>query len=57
MRSNLLDWISVDTSSLREYFDSRTGKGAGAEGFGWSAAFTIAFILDWNNDNLTRLFH
>ncbi len=57
MRSNLLDWISADTSSLHEYYDSRTGNGAGAKGFGWSAAFTIAFILDWNNDNLTWLFH
>jgi putative isomerase len=57
MRSNLLDWISADRSSLREYYDSRTGKGGGAEGFGWSASFTIAFILDWNNDNLTWLFH
>jgi glucosidase len=56
MRSNLLGWISANGSSIREYYDSRTGKGGGAEGFGWSAAFTIAFILDWNNDNLTWLF-
>jgi len=56
MRTNLLGWISADRSSIREYYDSKTGKGGGAEGFGWSAAFTTAFILDWNNDNLMWLF-
>jgi len=24
--------------------------------FGWSSVFTISFILDWNNDNLTCFF-
>jgi glucosidase len=57
MRSNLLGWISADPASLREYYDSKSGSGAGAKGFGWSATFTIAFILDWKNDNLTWPFH
>jgi putative isomerase len=56
MRSLLLGWVARD-SSIREYYDSRNGTGAGAQNFGWSAAFTMAFILDWNNDNLTWLFH
>ena len=53
MRSELLGWIAKDSSTIWEYYDSKRGAGAGAEGFGWSAAFTIAFILDWNNNNLT----
>ncbi len=56
MRSRLLGWIARDPS-IREYYDSSDGTGYGAKGFGWSAAFTIAFILDWDNDNLTWLLH
>jgi putative isomerase len=57
MRSRLLGWIARDPSTIWEYYDSKSGNGAGAKGFGWSAAFTIAFILDWDNDNLTWCLH
>jgi putative isomerase len=56
MRCKLLEWIERDPSTIWEYYDSRTGEGAGAKGFGWSSAFTIALILDWDNDNLTWFF-
>lgn len=56
MRAKLLGWIESDASTLWEYYDSRNGHGGGAKGFGWSSAFTIAFILDWDNDNLTWYF-
>jgi len=56
MRSQLLIWVAQDPSAIREYYDSRTGAGKGAKGFGWSGAFVIAFLLDWNNDNLTWFF-
>ena len=56
MGSRVLGWIARDPSTIREYYDSKTGDGAGAKGFGWSSAFTIAFILDWDNDNLTWIF-
>lgn len=56
MRSTLLDWVTWDPSTIWEYYDPKTGDGAGAKGFGWSAAFTITFILDWDNDNLTWFF-
>ncbi len=56
MRSRLLNWVASDPSTIWEYYDSRDGKGAGAKAFGWSSAFLIDFILDWNNDNLTWLF-
>jgi glycogen debranching enzyme len=56
MRSKLLGWITQDPSTIWEYYDSKTGEGGGARGFGWSSAFTIAFILDWDNDNLTWFF-
>lgn len=55
MRSRLLAWVARDPS-IREYYDSIDGTGYGAQNFGWSAAFTIAFILDWDNSNLTWLF-
>lgn len=56
MRAELLENVARDRSTIWEYYDSRNGTGAGAKGFGWSAAFVITFILDWNNDNLTWLF-
>jgi putative isomerase len=56
MRSTLLTWLSRNPSDLFEHYDSRSGEGEGAKGLGWSATFTIAFVLDWNNNNLTWLF-
>lgn len=56
MRSTLLGWMTRDPSTIWEYYDSKTGAGGGAKGFGWSSAFTIAFILDWDNDHLTWFF-
>lgn len=56
MRSRLLGWVAQDLS-IREHYDSRNGTGLGARNFSWSSAFTIAFILDWNNNDLTWLFH
>ena len=55
MRGKLLGWVTRNPS-IREYYDSKSGEGAGAKGFGWSSAFTIAFVLDWKNENLTWLF-
>lgn len=56
MRTILLDWVVKETSSIREYYHPSTGEGLGASAFAWSAAFTISFLLDWNNDNLTWMF-
>ena len=56
MRSKLLDWIGQDQNVIWEYYDSKSGKGRGAPGFGWSSAFALSFLLDWKNDNLTWCF-
>ena len=56
MRTTLLDRMLKEKPSLREYYDSRTGAGLGAQTYGWTGAFAIAFILDWENDDLTWLF-
>ena len=56
MRSTLLGWVKQDRDAIWEYYDSRNGKGGGAKFFGWSCAFSIAFVADWENDNLTRTF-
>lgn len=55
MRQTILGWVARG-DTIREYYDSKNGDGAGAKGFGWSATFTIAFITDWDNDHLTWLF-
>ena len=55
MRRTQLEWVAKN-GSICEYYDSRTGAGLGARNFGWSSTFTLAFILDWNNDNLTWFF-
>jgi len=56
MRGNLLGWLNQNTDSLYEYYDSRDGKGLGAHAYGWTAAFALSFVFDWNNDDLTWLF-
>lgn len=56
MRKTLLGWVSKNGDSIYEYYEPKTGQGLAAKSFGWSAAFTISFILDWDNDNLTWLF-
>jgi putative isomerase len=56
MRATLLGWVARDPDLLREYYDSKTGEGLGARRFAWTGVFAIAFVLDWDNDNLTWLF-
>jgi len=56
LRTTLLGWIARDPTTIWEHYDSKTGGGAGAKAFGWSAAFSIAFVLDWDNDHLTWFF-
>ena len=46
-RQTLLDACAADPDALYEYYDTRSGQGLGARQFGWSAAFVIVFILDW----------
>lgn len=46
MRSEILN--RCREHGIRENYDSITGEGLGASGFGWSAAFVIEFILDWD---------
>ncbi|MEI7576730.1 MAG: trehalase family glycosidase [Armatimonadota bacterium] len=44
-RERILGWCDAEETYLYEYYDSRTGKGLGAEQFGWTAAFVIEFAL------------
>ncbi|MBR7133517.1 MAG: hypothetical protein IKD04_08290 [Clostridia bacterium] len=46
-RQLLLDWCDNEESGVYEYYDSKTGKGLGAVGFGWSSTFIIEFILNF----------
>ena len=56
LKSNLLGWMAKNPDSLYEYYDSRSGQGLGAHAYGWTAAFALSFVFDWNNDDLTWLF-
>jgi glycogen debranching enzyme len=47
IRETILSWCAANPDALYEYYDAISGKGLGARQFGWSAAFVIAFILDW----------
>lgn len=47
MRKTLLDWIAQSPETLWEYYDSRNGKGLGVRQYGWTAAWTIEFLLNW----------
>jgi hypothetical protein len=44
----ILDWCAAQQDSIYEYYDSKPGKGLGAKQYGWSSAFIIEFILNWN---------
>lgn len=46
-RETILDWCSRQEDSIYEYYDSMSGKGCGAAGFGWSAAFLIELTVNW----------
>jgi putative isomerase len=50
-RRTILDWCSQNEDYLYEYYDSRSGAGLGAKQYGWTAAFVIEFILNWNEND------
>jgi putative isomerase len=45
LRETILGWCARNEDCLHEYYDSRTGAGLGAPGFGWTSAFVIELIL------------
>lgn len=49
-REQLLAWCDKNRDHLWEYYDSRSGAGKGAPQYGWTAAFVIEFISNWNAD-------
>jgi len=55
-RNTILEWIVKNDDAIYERYDSLNGEGGGFKHFGWSAAFTIEFILNWPNvtPNKTR---
>lgn len=46
-RRTLLNWAANDPGVLYENYNSKTGMPAGAPHFGWTSAFILSFILDW----------
>lgn len=47
MKETILNWCYNDKRNIFEYYDSVSGGGLGGEQFGWSAAFIIQFILNF----------
>jgi putative isomerase len=50
-RERLLAWCDENRDHLWEYYDSKSGKGKGAPQYGWTAAFMIEFISNWDSDD------
>lgn len=48
-RRQLFTWMLRESASFNENYNSRNGQVRGAEYFGWSNAFAIKLVLDWNN--------
>ena len=46
-KEQLLEWASRTPEAIHEYYDSKTGAALGVNHFGWSCAFIIKFLLDW----------
>lgn len=46
IKDNILQWCADNEDTIYEYYDSKTGKGLGAEGFGWSSCFIIELICE-----------
>ncbi len=51
-REQLLAWCQQNQDYLWEYYDSKSGKGKGAPQYGWTAAFVIELISNWDADGL-----
>ena len=47
-RNRILDVCAKEERGLFEYYNSRTGEGRGACGYGWTSACIIRFILEAN---------
>lgn len=54
-RSELLQWVLREPSNVNENYNSQTGQAAGATYFGWSSAFVIKLILDWESDRADEM--
>ena len=47
-RKTILGWVVAEPSNINENYDPTNGKPVGALYFGWSSAFVIKMVLDWN---------
>ena len=47
-RDTLMSWVRRLPGSIYENYNPETGAPVGAPHFGWSSAFVIKFILDWD---------
>lgn len=47
-RKTILGWVAAEPSNINENYDPTTGKPVGAMYFGWSSAFVIKMVLDWD---------
>jgi len=52
-REQLLKWCNQNQDHLWEYYDSKSGKGIGGQQYGWTAAFVIEFIVNWDSADET----
>lgn len=51
-RREILGWMLRDPACFHENYNSKTGMPVGAMYFGWSNAFAIKFVLDWEKKGI-----
>lgn len=54
IRKTIFNWCGQNRDCLWEYYDSKNGKGLGAPQYGWTGAFLIELILDWDKPGSVR---
>lgn len=49
-KASVMGWMLRDPACFYENYDSATGRPVGCMFFGWSNAFAVKFVLDWDNE-------
>lgn len=48
-KATIMEWLMRNPSNFNENYNPKTGNPVGAMYFGWTNAFAIKFVLDWDD--------
>ena len=54
-KAELMKWMLREPSNFNENYNSKTGQAVGAMYFGWSNAFAIKMVLDWQKPRAVEM--